>query len=56
MNISRRQFLVTSGAATAAYSLLPGKVLGANEKVNLAAIGIGQQGAESPATLPVTRR
>ncbi|ADE53582.1 Gfo/Idh/MocA family oxidoreductase [Coraliomargarita akajimensis] len=44
MNISRRQFLVTSGAATAAYSLLPGKVLGANEKVNLAAIGIGQQG------------
>lgn len=44
MNISRRKFLVAGGAATAAYTLLPAQVVGANERVNMAAIGIGHQG------------
>ncbi|VGO11515.1 Inositol 2-dehydrogenase [Pontiella desulfatans] len=43
MIISRRQTLGAAGAV-AGYSLIPGKVLGANNQVNLAAIGIGQQG------------
>jgi predicted dehydrogenase len=43
MNISRRHTLGTAGAL-AGWSLIPGTVLGANKKVNLAAIGIGQQG------------
>ena len=43
MNISRRDTLITTSAATG-WSMIPGKVLGANKKVNLAAIGIGQQG------------
>lgn len=43
MNISRRHTLGAAGVA-AGWSLIPGKVLGANGKVNLAAIGIGQQG------------
>ncbi|VGO19292.1 Gfo/Idh/MocA family protein [Pontiella sulfatireligans] len=43
MKISRRQTLMTASAA-ATYSLIPGKVLGANNQINLAAIGIGQQG------------
>ncbi|MEM0964589.1 MAG: Gfo/Idh/MocA family oxidoreductase [Verrucomicrobiota bacterium] len=44
MKFSRRQFLIKSGAVAAAYSLLPSRVLGANERVNMAAIGIGHQG------------
>lgn len=43
MNISRRATL-GAGAVTAGWSMIPGKVLGANEKVNFAAIGLGQQG------------
>jgi len=43
MKISRRHTLATVGAATG-WSLIPGKVLGANGKINLAAIGVGQQG------------
>jgi predicted dehydrogenase len=43
MQLSRRHALGVVGAA-AGWSLIPGKVLGANRKVNLAAIGIGQQG------------
>lgn len=43
MKISRRQSLM-AGTAAAGWSIIPGKVLGANGKVNLAAIGIGQQG------------
>jgi predicted dehydrogenase len=43
MKISRRQTLA-AGTAAAGWSLIPGKVLGANNTVRLAAIGIGQQG------------
>lgn len=43
MKFSRRHSLGVAGAA-AGCSLIPGSVLGANGKVNLAAIGIGQQG------------
>ncbi len=43
MKITRRQALMAAGAASA-WSLIPGRVLGANKKINLAAIGIGQQG------------
>jgi len=42
--ISRRSFLKTSAAASTVFSLMPASVLGANEKVNLACIGIGGQG------------
>lgn len=41
--MNRRDFIATGGTALA-YSLLPANVVGANERVNLAAIGIGQQG------------
>ena len=43
MKISRRMTLATGAAATG-WAMIPGKVLGANNQVNLAAIGIGQQG------------
>lgn len=41
---TRRQF-TKALAASVAYSLIPHRVLGANEKVNVACIGIGGQGA-----------
>jgi predicted dehydrogenase len=41
--ISRRQFTKALAASTA-YSLIPHRVLGANEKVNVACIGVGGQG------------
>jgi hypothetical protein len=40
---SRRRFLQTS-AAVAAGLALPGPVLAANDKINLAVIGVGGQG------------
>lgn len=43
MNVSRRDTFA-AGAAAAGWAMIPGKVLGANNQVNLAAIGIGQQG------------
>jgi hypothetical protein len=51
MNISRRQTLMASGAAGLSLTgcmrtapTIQGKFVSPNEKVNLAAIGIGQQG------------
>ena len=41
---TRRQF-VKAAAASSVFSLIPGSVLGANEKVNVAYIGCGGQGA-----------
>ncbi|MEE9368132.1 MAG: Gfo/Idh/MocA family oxidoreductase [Pontiella sp.] len=41
--ISRRTTLA-AGTAAVGWSIIPGKVLGANNKVNIAAIGIGQRG------------
>ncbi len=43
MRISRRNTLMVAGTA-AGCSLIPGRVLGANGKVNVAAIGIGGRG------------
>ncbi|VGO22430.1 Gfo/Idh/MocA family protein [Pontiella sulfatireligans] len=43
MNISRRSTLFVASATTAC-SLIPGKVLGANGKVNVAWIGVGGRG------------
>ena len=43
MTISRRKTLVAGTVATG-WAMIPGRVLGANQKVRLAAIGIGQQG------------
>ena len=43
MNLSRRQSLFATGAAASA-TLIPGKVLGAGKKVNVAAVGIGGRG------------
>ena len=48
--INRRQFLCATSAGVAAFHLLPGSVvqgaerLTANEKLNIAGIGIGSQG------------
>jgi len=42
--ISRRNFGKLA-ASTAAFSILPGRVMGANEKVNVAVIGCGGMGA-----------
>ncbi|MBP7951081.1 MAG: Gfo/Idh/MocA family oxidoreductase [Verrucomicrobiales bacterium] len=49
-HISRRKFgqLVAAGSA---WSLLPGRVLGANGKINMAFIGCGAQGASDARTL-----
>lgn len=42
--ISRRQFLGTTAAASTVYSLLPHTVLGANNRVNVGIIGVGDKG------------
>jgi predicted dehydrogenase len=50
--LSRRQFLGTTALASAAFSVVPGSVLGLNgatspnERLNIAGIGIGGQGGE----------
>ena len=41
----RREFLKTAGAALTA-SLFPGSIRGANDKVNVAFIGVGRMGSE----------
>jgi len=41
--LDRRQF-VKAAAASSVFSLIPGKVIGANERVNIAFIGCGAQG------------
>ena len=49
--LTRRQFMGGAAISTAAFMVVPGSVLGlrgapsANEKLNLAGIGIGGQGA-----------
>ena len=43
--ISRRRFLVGAAAAGAAFSLFPGRVLGANDRVNIGIIGLGGKGS-----------
>lgn len=43
MNINRRNALV-AGSTVAGLSMIPGKVLGANEKVDVAWIGVGGRG------------
>ncbi len=50
-SLSRRRFLQTTAAAGAAFSLIPGRVMGANEKVNVACIGIGGRGGGVAKTL-----
>lgn len=49
--LSRRHFLKAAAATTSAYSLMPSSVLGANEKVNLACVGIAAQGANDAKSL-----
>lgn len=44
ISLSRRSFLKTAAAASTTFSLMPSSVLGANEKVNVAFIGIGNRG------------
>ena len=48
--LSRRNFTKVA-AASSVYSLLPSNVLGANEKVNIAYIGIGAQGGADAKTI-----
>jgi len=52
--ITRRRFLQSAAAASAIYSILPSAVLGANEKLNLACVGIGNQGAAIAKALHAT--
>ena len=40
----RRQFIQGVAATSAVYSLLPGKALGANDRVNIGVIGVGGRG------------
>ncbi len=42
--ISRRRFLLGAAAASTAYSLMPSRAYGANERVNLGIIGLGDRG------------
>ena len=51
--LSRRQFAQVT-AAGIAYSLIPGRVMGANEKVNVAFIGCGGMGAGDAKTVAGT--
>src|SRR4051812_6604892 len=50
-SLSRRQFVLRSGMAATAFQIVPGHVLGlngaqsANERVNIAGIGLGRQGS-----------
>ncbi len=54
--LNRRAFL-HAGAAATAFAILPGRIRGAtrqgspNEKLNIAAIGVGQQGRHNPRNL-----
>lgn len=43
--LSRRSFVKTSVAASAVYSLIPHTVLGANERINMGVIGLGNMGS-----------
>ncbi len=43
-SLTRRDFIKASVAASSLFSILPAKVLGANERVNLAVIGTQNQG------------
>ena len=43
MHLNRRNALV-AGSAAASFSMIPGRVLGANEKVDVAWIGVGNRG------------
>ena len=52
--ISRRSFLKTSAAASTIFSLMPASVLGANEKVNLACIGVGGRGGSVARSINAT--
>ena len=45
MTMTRREFLGTTAAGLAAYGLMPSSVLGANERLNIAAIGSGGMGS-----------
>lgn len=44
MPTHRREFVKAAGAAAAVGSLIPGRVLGANDRVNAAFIGMGKMG------------
>ena len=50
-NLTRRAFVRTAGTAVAAFTIVPGEVLGRNgrtppsEKLNIAGIGVGGMGA-----------
>ncbi|SVD85367.1 uncharacterized protein METZ01_LOCUS438221, partial [marine metagenome] len=44
-NISRRQFAKGTAVALTIPTFLPGSVFGANERLNVAAIGAGGKGA-----------
>ncbi len=45
MPLSRRRFLTASAASALAFTYIPSRVFGANERVNLACIGVGGKGA-----------
>ena len=45
MPLSRRRFLAASAASALAFTYIPSRVFGANERVNLACIGVGGKGA-----------
>ncbi len=49
--VTRRSFLRDTAASAFAFSVLPSRVWGANERVNLACIGIGGKGAGEVADL-----
>ena len=44
-NITRRSFVAASAASTFAFTYVPSTVFGANERVNVACIGVGGKGA-----------
>ncbi|MFT4641648.1 MAG: putative dehydrogenase [Verrucomicrobiales bacterium] len=52
-SLSRRSFTKLA-AASAVYSLIPGRVMGANEKVNVAFIGCGGMGAGDAKSVSAT--
>ena len=44
MNMNRKQFIQTTASGLVGASFIPGTVWGANDKLNIAFIGIGGRG------------
>ena len=47
MSVTRRQFLGSTAASALAFTFVPSRAFGANEKLNIAAVGSGGMGGSN---------